>query len=117
MLHDEIFNACRKAGFEPVPGQQAPQLSSVVNLVSAEFGVSIVPASVSQIRAEGVVYADIADAKVVTNLALASRDAEPSAKVANFLALAEQARSAAAAGGKRPGGKPAPRAALKSAPG
>lgn len=105
MLHDEILNACRLAGFEPEPGQQAPQLSSVVNLVSAEFGVSIVPASVSQIRAEGVVYADIADVKVVTNLALASRDAEPSAKVANFLALAEQARSAASAGAGSRGGK------------
>ncbi|GGY67078.1 LysR family transcriptional regulator [Pseudoduganella albidiflava] len=105
MLHDEILNACRLAGFEPVPGQQAPQLSSVVNLVSAEFGVSIVPASVSQIRAEGVVYVDIADVKVVTNLALASRDAEPSAKVANFLALADQARSAASAGAGSHAGK------------
>ncbi len=95
MLHDEILNACRQAGFEPVPGQQAPQLSSVVNLVSAEFGVSIVPASVSQIRAEGVVYVDIADAQVVTNLALASRDAERSAKVDNFLAVADAARVAA----------------------
>ena len=105
MLHDEILNACRHAGFEPVPGQQAPQLSSIVNLVSAEFGVSIVPASVSQIRAEGVVYVDIADAQVVTNLALASRnDASRSAKVSNFLAVADQARSAAtpkATGGHR----------------
>ncbi|HEX8606048.1 MAG TPA: LysR family transcriptional regulator [Pseudoduganella sp.] len=103
MLHDEILNACRQAGFEPLPGQQAPQLSSVVNLVSAEFGVSIVPASVSQIRAEGVVYVDIADAQVVTNLALASRDAGQSAKVRNFLAVAAGARSAAS-GGKAPAG-------------
>jgi DNA-binding transcriptional LysR family regulator len=104
MLHDEIMNACRHAGFEPVPGQQAPQLSSVVNLVSAEFGVSIVPASVSQIRAEGVVYVDIAEAEVVTNLALASRDAGRSAKVDNFLAVAREACEAASAkpaGGRR----------------
>jgi DNA-binding transcriptional LysR family regulator len=91
MLHDEIASACRQAGFEPLPGQQAPQLSSVVNLVSAEFGVSIVPASVSQIHAEGVVYVDIADAKAVTKLALASREADRSAKVSNFLTIAKQA--------------------------
>jgi DNA-binding transcriptional LysR family regulator len=90
MLHDEILSACRHAGFEPLLGQQAPQLSSVVNLVSAEFGVSIVPASVGQIQAEGVVYVDITDAEAVTQLALASREADASAKVNNFLALAKQ---------------------------
>jgi DNA-binding transcriptional LysR family regulator len=84
-LHDEIIAACRKAGFEPELGQQAPQLSSVVSLVSAEFGISIVPASVSQIRAEGVVYVDISGAKVRTRLALASRENDHSAKTANFL--------------------------------
>jgi DNA-binding transcriptional LysR family regulator len=84
-LHDEIVSACRNAGFEPRLGQQAPQLSSVVSLVSAEFGISIVPASVSQIRAEGVVYIDIAGAKVRTRLALASRENDASAKTANFL--------------------------------
>ncbi len=88
MLHDEILSACRHAGFEPLLGQQAPQLSSVVNLVSAEFGVSIVPASVGQIQAEGVVYVDITDAEAVTQLALASREADTSAKVNNFLTLA-----------------------------
>jgi DNA-binding transcriptional LysR family regulator len=90
MLHDEILTACRHAGFEPLLGQQAPQLSSVVNLVSAEFGVSIVPASVGQIQAEGAVYVDITDAKAVTQLALASREDDASAKVNNFLALARQ---------------------------
>lgn len=89
-LHDEIMSACRDAGFEPQLGQQAPQLSSVVSLVSAEFGISIVPASVSQIHAEGVVYVDIVGAKVRTRLALASRDNDTSAKTANFLEVAQQ---------------------------
>lgn len=91
-LHDEIVTACRQAGFEPMLGQQAPQLSSVVSLVSAEFGVSIVPASVSQIQAEGVVYVDIGGMGVKTRLALASRESDTSAKTANFLAVVKQAR-------------------------
>ncbi|WP_151639095.1 LysR family transcriptional regulator [Noviherbaspirillum aerium] len=91
-LHDEIVSACRQAGFEPTLGQQAPQLSSVVSLVSAEFGVSIVPASVSQIQAEGVVYVDIGGMGVKTRLALASRESDTSAKTANFLAVVKQAR-------------------------
>ncbi len=91
MLHDEIVSACRHAGFEPMPGQQAPQLSTVVSLVAAEFGVSIVPASVSQFHAEGVTYVDIADAKVRSKLALASLEGNSSTKVGNFLELARQA--------------------------
>ena len=92
MLHDEIVSACRHAGFEPMPGQQAPQLSTVVSLVAAEFGVSIVPASVSQFHAEGVTYVDIADAKVRSKLALASLEGNSSTKVGNFLEIARQAR-------------------------
>jgi DNA-binding transcriptional LysR family regulator len=92
MLHDEIVSACRDAGFEPMPGQQAPQLSTVVSLVAAEFGVSIVPASVSQFHAEGVTYVDIADAKVRSKLALASLEGTASTKVGNFLEIARQAR-------------------------
>jgi DNA-binding transcriptional LysR family regulator len=71
-------------------GQQAPQLSSVVNLVAAEFGVSLVPASVTQIHIEGIVYADIQGGGINIRLALASRrDAVP-AKTANFLAITRQ---------------------------
>lgn len=84
-LHDVIVGACRRAGFDLVAGQEAPQLSSVVNLVAAEFGVSIVPASVCQIQVEGVVYKDIVGSPVSIRLALASRIESTSAKTANFL--------------------------------
>ncbi|CAB3809682.1 HTH-type transcriptional regulator TfdS [Paraburkholderia caffeinitolerans] len=87
-LHDVIIGACRDAGFTPLMGQQAPQLSSVVNLVAAEFGVSLVPASVCQIRVEGVVYADVLGGNISIRLALASRKDARTAKVANFLAIA-----------------------------
>lgn len=89
-LHDVIVGACRDAGFTPVMGQQAPQLSSVVNLVAAEFGVSLVPASVCQIRVEGVVYADILGGHISIRLALASRKDATTAKIANFLAIANE---------------------------
>ncbi|MCS0632187.1 LysR family transcriptional regulator [Telluria mixta] len=95
MLHDEIVSACRHAGFEPMPGQQAPQLSTVVSLVAAEFGVSIVPASVSQFHAEGVTYVDITDTKVRSKLALASLEGNSSTRVDNFLEIARRAAAGA----------------------
>jgi len=102
-LHDEIMSACRESGFEPTLGQQAPQLSSVVSLVSAEFGISIVPASVSQIHAEGVVYINIAGTKVNTRLALASRENDASATTANFLRIAKQSKEASLPGSRKSG--------------
>jgi DNA-binding transcriptional LysR family regulator len=93
-LHDVIVGACREAGFDPIAGQQAPQLSSVVNLVAAEFGVSLVPASVCQIRVEGVVYHDVAKRNIPIRLALASRIGATTAKTANFLDLARTLASA-----------------------
>jgi DNA-binding transcriptional LysR family regulator len=55
-LYDDIVQACREAGFELLVSQEAPQIPSVVNLVAAGMGVSVVPASISKIAVEGVAY-------------------------------------------------------------
>jgi DNA-binding transcriptional LysR family regulator len=88
MLYDSIIGACRRAGFDPVLGQLAPQIASVVNLVAAELGVSIVPASMSQLQITGVAYRAIAGEVPIAPLALAHRRGETSAVVRNFLACA-----------------------------
>ena len=59
-LHDEIISACRAAGFSPRIGQEASQPTSIVNLVAAGLGVSIVPASMQHIHSEGVTFRPIA---------------------------------------------------------
>jgi len=87
-LYDTVIAACRSAGFEPVLGQTAPQIGSVVNLVAAELGVSIVPASMSQLQIAGVVYRAIAGEAPITRLALAHRRGEMSPVVRNFVARA-----------------------------
>lgn len=87
-LYDAIVNACRRAGFEPVTGQFAPQITSVVDLVAAELGVSIVPASMSQLRVGGVAYRQIAGKAPTARLALAHRRGETSPIVGNFVARA-----------------------------
>jgi len=55
-LHKAILNACSAAGFEPRLGQEAPQLATVVSLVAAELGVSLVPSSMQHIKAPGVTF-------------------------------------------------------------
>jgi DNA-binding transcriptional LysR family regulator len=87
-LYDTLIEACRNAGFEPIIGQFAPQIASIVNLVAAELGVSIVPASMTQVRVMGVAYRQIAGRSPTTRLALAYRRGETSPAVRNFIARA-----------------------------
>lgn len=86
-LYDDIVAACREAGFELVVTQEAPQIPSIVNLVAANLGVSIVPASIAQIKLDGVAYRPIAGPPVVARLGLASLKAQRSPIVANLMSL------------------------------
>jgi DNA-binding transcriptional LysR family regulator len=73
------------AGFEPIIGQLAPQIASVVNLVAAELGVSIVPESMCQLQVSGVTYRPIAGQTPTARVALAYRRGETSPVVRNFI--------------------------------
>jgi DNA-binding transcriptional LysR family regulator len=88
VLYDTVVEACQNAGFEPIISQLAPQIASIVNLVAAELGVSIVPASMMQVRVTGVAYRQIAGQSPTTRLALAYRRGETSHVVRNFIARA-----------------------------
>lgn len=86
-LHDAITGACRAAGFEPVIGQDAPQMSSIINLVATGAGVSVAPASLSRIAVEGVRYLAIDGTAPVARLTLAWRRDTRTTTLKNFLTL------------------------------
>jgi DNA-binding transcriptional LysR family regulator len=46
--YDSIMKACHASGFKPLLGQEAPQIVSVIPLVAAGLGISIVPRSTSR---------------------------------------------------------------------
>lgn len=85
-VFDAVITACRQRGFEPMLGQPAPQLASVIALVAAEFGVSIVPQSMSKLALDGVTYREIAGEKPRAKLSLVTRGRR-SAAVEAFAAL------------------------------
>ena len=87
-LFDTIIAACREAGFEPELGQSAPQIASLVTLVAADLGFSIVPASMRQVAVAGVIYRELAGVAPLARLALAIRCGESSRVVQNFVARA-----------------------------
>ena len=55
-LHDAIFAMYHAAGREPQVAQEAIQMQTIVNLVSAGLGIAWVPDSVRQFQRGGVVY-------------------------------------------------------------
>jgi len=91
-FNDMTIAACRAAGFSPRLGQEAPRLTSSLNLVAVGLGISLVPASLQQMHMDGVVYRRLkgpVQPKAVLNLA--SRRGDPSAVVCHFLKLAREA--------------------------
>jgi DNA-binding transcriptional LysR family regulator len=87
-LHDEIVSACRSAGFSPRIVQETSQVTSIVNLVAAGLGVSIVPASMQQVHSDGVSYRAIRKPAPKARLSLIFRDADrDTPQLARLLAL------------------------------
>lgn len=89
-LYDTTIGACRDAGFEPIIGQSAPQVASVLALVAAELGVALVPASMRDTPLKGVTYHDLTDTRAAASLALATRRGERSPVVAVFAEAARE---------------------------
>ncbi len=58
-LYDGIFALYHRAGHLPDVVQEAIQMQTIVNLVSAGLGVAWVPESVRQFQRSGVVYRDV----------------------------------------------------------
>lgn len=87
-LHDEIVSACRNAGFSPRIVQETSQVTSIVNLVAAGLGVSIVPASMQQVHSDGVAYRAIRKPVPKARLSLIFRDAgRDTPQIARLLSL------------------------------
>ncbi len=74
-LYDPIITLCQAAGFSPMVVQECIQMQTIVSLVSANLGVSILPASIQEAQRQGVVY------KPIHNLATGSSLADCLAKI------------------------------------
>jgi DNA-binding transcriptional LysR family regulator len=90
-LHDAIIASCQRAGFSPKLGQEASQTVSIVHMVAAGFGVSVVPQSLQRIHAEGAVYLNIEGEAPRAPISLAYRRDDHSTIVRNFVGLARHA--------------------------
>jgi len=84
-LYDLIVGFCRDAGFTPRIEQEAIQMPTIVGLVAAGMGVSLVPASLRQMRRTGVVYRPLAQTSPLMEVGLAWRSGAIDPAVAAFV--------------------------------
>lgn len=87
-LYDQIISACHRAGFSPRVTQEASQVTSIVNLVAAGLGVSLVPASMQKIHSEGISYRPLAEGAPVAQMSLIYRRGDNAITVRQLRALA-----------------------------
>lgn len=90
-LFDEISALCRRGGFEPRVAQEAVQLQTIVGLVAAGCGVTIVPRSPTLARPE-VAFVPLTPATRPIDLALVVRREARSPAAGTFATLVRNLR-------------------------
>jgi DNA-binding transcriptional LysR family regulator len=90
-IYPQIFRLCRAAGFVPRIGQTAGEASTIIGLVAAGSGITLLPSSFDRIRMDGVCYRPISDPDATTMLLLAQRASEHAPLVDAFVALVTDA--------------------------
>ena len=71
-LYDPIIAICQAAGFSPHVVQECIQMQTIVSLVSANMGVSILPESIQEAQRQGVVYKPIRSPSLTNPIGTAS---------------------------------------------
>ena len=86
-LHEHILALCSEAGFVPRIAQPARETSTMLALVAAGLGLSIVPSVYERICPPGVVLQPLADAARHSRIAMVSMQQAPSPCVQMFWQL------------------------------
>ena len=97
-LHDQIFGMLRSAGIVPNVRQTAGEMPTLISLVAAELGVSILPISAVTHNVAAVVGCEIADSIPMSEIGLAVSKDNPGEVIGNFRALTLETFTARRAG-------------------
>ena len=90
-MYGNVVSACHKAGFEPLVVAEVEQMLTSITLIAAGVGISLMPASIREIRQEGIVYCPILDApSLVAPLTLVYRRGEVRPIVMDFIELSQK---------------------------
>ncbi|HYQ38822.1 MAG TPA: LysR substrate-binding domain-containing protein [Pseudomonas sp.] len=89
-LYDQLLNLALAAGFTPRIVQEANEAVTLIGLVATGLGVTVLPASFSRMRIDGVVSRPLLDPGASTSVWLVRRQGETSPLVRRFAELLER---------------------------
>lgn len=90
-MYADLIAACQAAGFEPLVAAEVGRMLTNLNMVAAGIGISVVPASMREIRLHGVIYRSIASPTPLrVPFTLATRASDERAALRNFVQVAQQ---------------------------
>jgi len=93
-FYDHVFRTCRAAGFVPKVVQEADVFFTVLNLVRAGLGVSIVPSAVRLMRVPQIRFAETRVSEAEWSIGIAwNRRCPSSVLVENFIQMARKSLS------------------------
>lgn len=99
-FYDHALSVCAAAGFAPRIVQEANELFTVLSLVGAGLGVSLVPRSAALMQLPGIKFRELTLPEAAWNIGVAwHRDAGSDPLVQGFVGMVRRARSAS---GRRP---------------
>jgi len=87
-FHDLIFGMLRDAGIVPNVSQTAAELSTLISLVDAHMGITILPESAVKHSVASVIACDIADKIPMSEIGIAVSKRVRAAVVDNFRSFA-----------------------------
>ncbi|WP_333609896.1 LysR family transcriptional regulator [Pantoea piersonii] len=93
-LYELIVSTCLRAGFNTARFQQAPQITSSLGMVGAKCGIALVPASMCCVNNPHVVFREIENNTLFTDIAFAWRRSNTARTVAHLLKLIHETEPA-----------------------
>jgi len=84
-FHEQVLNLCRQEGFAPKLGAEASQLQTIISLVAAGMGITLVPESVQNFAGRGVVFKRLPEPAPIIEVGIASLRDKHSEVLSAFL--------------------------------
>lgn len=86
-LYAQLMDLARAAGFTPLITQEAGEVMTIIGLVAAGLGVTVLPASYRRMRIDGVVYRTLLDPEATSAVWLVQRKDQQSPMARAFVEL------------------------------
>lgn len=86
---DRVFTLCRRAGFTPRVVQEANEIFTILNLVRAGLGVSLLPSAAIKMRVSGINFHELRSAEAEYSIGIAwNRFSEKHDLISRFTTIA-----------------------------